>query len=185
MHYNISARVRSFINVLIIRICVFFWSQKTEVWRHNTELVLFGIKLLRITNFLVTILTGQRLIPFRTQKLSPLRPMVVLTGESRLLPGIIKADTEGCRPFPLRWYFKAALEFLSLSLSRSELLSKITSRPPSIDIAVMKAALIWVGIGSLLRFLIVGRENVKETPDANRTVKLSPLRPMAVLLVRE
>jgi len=49
----------------------------------------------------------------------------------------------------------------------------------------MKAALMWVGIGSLLRFLIVGRENVKETPDANRTVKLSPLGPMVVLLVRE
>ena len=29
------------------------------------------------TSFLATILTGKRLIPFRTQKLSPLRPMVV------------------------------------------------------------------------------------------------------------
>ena len=41
------------------------------------------------TSFLVTILTGKRLIPFRTQKLSPLRPMVVLTGESRSSPGFI------------------------------------------------------------------------------------------------
>ena len=44
-------------------------------------------------SFLVTILTGKRLIPFRTQKLSPLRPMVVLTGESRSSPGFIKADS--------------------------------------------------------------------------------------------
>jgi hypothetical protein len=36
-----------------------------------------------ITNFLVTLRTGKRLFPFRTQKLSPLRPMVVLRGESR------------------------------------------------------------------------------------------------------
>ena len=36
-----------------------------------------------ITSFLVTIPAGKRLIPFRTQKLSPLGPMVVLRGESR------------------------------------------------------------------------------------------------------
>jgi hypothetical protein len=46
------------------------------------------------TSFLVTILTGKRLIPFRTQKLSPLRPMVVRMGESRSSPGFIKAETE-------------------------------------------------------------------------------------------
>ncbi len=80
---------------------IFFQVRRRKFEEKNTELVLLGIKLWRITNFLVTILTGKRLIPFRTQKLSPLRPMVVLAGESRLLPGIIKADTERCRPFPM------------------------------------------------------------------------------------
>ncbi len=43
-----------------------------------------------ITSFLVTLLTGKRLIPCRTQKLSPSRPMVVRKRESRSSPGITR-----------------------------------------------------------------------------------------------
>ena len=43
-----------------------------------------------ISSFLVTLLTGKRLIPCRTQKLSPSRPMVVRKRESRTSPGITR-----------------------------------------------------------------------------------------------
>ncbi len=46
------------------------------------------------TSFLVTLLTGKRLIPCRTQKLSPSRPMVVRKRESRSSPGIIRPVRE-------------------------------------------------------------------------------------------
>jgi hypothetical protein len=84
-------------------------------------------------NFLVTLLAGKRLIPFRTQKLSPLRPMVVLTGESRSSPGFIKAGCESSRPFPLRCIvgeimkkkFNAKRKFFSYTQSINEGPSKI------------------------------------------------------------
>ena len=45
---------------------------------------------------------GETPDPIPNSEAKPVRPMVVLMGESRSSPGFIKAGTERCRPFPLR-----------------------------------------------------------------------------------
>jgi hypothetical protein len=52
---------------------------------------------------------GETPVPIPNTEAKPVRPMVVLRGESRSSPGFIKADAERYQPFP---FYRISLTFL-------------------------------------------------------------------------